>query len=132
MSASIHRDARFGTDRLTGVLLEFPRGSATVVCSTQLAAFQRVTVFGTEGWVDVDQPFNPAADRPTLLRIHRGDGVEELAFHPCNQYVEQAELFTRAVGGRALPVPLRDSVANMRALDAVLESVRFGEAIPIV
>ncbi len=132
VSASIHHDERFDTDRLTGILLEFPAGSATVICSTQLAAFQRVTVFGSEGWIDIDQPFNPPADRPTLLVIHRRDGVEERAFPPCNQYVEQADRFAQAVAGGTLPVPLADSAANTRVLDAVHESVRFGEAIPIV
>jgi len=132
VSAAIHRDARFGTDRLTGVLLEFPTGAATVVCSTQLAGFQRVTIFGTEGWIEVNQPFNPPADQPTLLVVHRRDGVEERAFAPCNQYVAQSELFARAVGGGAVPIPLADSVANVRVLDAVQQSVRFGEAIPNV
>ncbi len=129
---SIDRDEQFGTDRLTGVLLAFPSGVGTVLCSTQLAYFQQVTVFGSDGWIRVDWPFNPPADQPTLLRVTHRDGTQELAFPASNQYVEQATLFARAIGGEPQPVPLDDSVANMRVLDAVFESVRFGEAIPLV
>jgi predicted dehydrogenase len=129
---SIHRDAGFDTDRLSSVLLDFDEGSATVICSTQLAGFQRVTVHGSEGWLQIDQPFNPPADRPTHIVVHRGDTTDELSFPPCNQYTEQVERFALAAARRAeVPVSLEDSAANMRVLDAVLESVRFGEAIPL-
>jgi predicted dehydrogenase len=43
----IERDPKFGTDRLATALLDFPRGQALFVCSTQLVPYQRTQIFGT-------------------------------------------------------------------------------------
>src|SRR5262249_25280469 len=45
----IERDPAFGTDTLTSGVLDFGAGHATFTCSTQLAPYQRVNIFGTEG-----------------------------------------------------------------------------------
>jgi predicted dehydrogenase len=126
----IERDPAFGTDRVTTGLLEFAEGQASFVCSTQIAAYQRVHVFGTEGRIDVQIPFNPQPDKPA--RILRDDGSQlgdmsavEESFDLTNQYRLQAEAFGRCLrSGEAPEFPLEDSINNMRVVDGLFESAR--------
>lgn len=60
-------DPVFGTDRLASAILEFPRGTSTFTCSTQLSPHQRVHIHGTEGRVEIEIPFNVPPDRPATL-----------------------------------------------------------------
>ncbi len=126
----IERDPTFGTDRLTSGLLDFADGQASFFCSTQLVAYQRVQVFGTEGRIEIEIPFNAPSDRPT--RIFLDDGAEpgdrsanEEAFDVTDQYRLQGEAFSRCVReGSTLEFPLEDSVRNMRVVDALFRSAR--------
>src|SRR5439155_11047243 len=102
-------------------------GVATVTCATELARHQRVEIDGTEGRIEIEIPFNAPPDRATRIRLHRGGGVEEIAFEPCNQYTIQGDLFSQAaLEDSAVPTPLADAVANMRAIDAVRASAASG------
>ncbi|MGH7523353.1 MAG: Gfo/Idh/MocA family protein, partial [Gemmatimonadales bacterium] len=114
----MQRDPVFGTDRLTTALLEFPAGTATVTCSTQLAPHQSVAIHGTHGRIELELPFNPPTDQPTTIRLYRGRDVEEAIIDPCNQFVEQVDAFAVAVRHLAPPpVSLADSIANLVVLD---------------
>ncbi len=125
--ATLEPDPRFGTDRRASAILEFDRGIGSFTVATQLAPYQRVTVHGTQGWIDVEIPFNPPPDQPTRL-VHRTDGeVAELVIEAADQDTIQADRFSEAVrGGRPLPTPLTDAVANMKVIDAVLASAAGG------
>ena len=126
----IEKDPAFGTDRLTTGLLEFAEGQASFVCSTQIAAYQRVHVFGTEGRIDVQIPFNPQPVQPA--RIFRDDGSQlgdlsavEESFDVTDQYRLQGEAFGRCLRlGEAPEFPLEDSIKNMRVVDGLFESAR--------
>ena len=88
----IDYDANFGTDRLTTGLLEFERGTATLVCSTQTFPFQQVCIHGTQGRIEVDIPFNSASDDELRsIRIITQDGVEEKTFDQANAYALMAQ-----------------------------------------
>ncbi|MGZ3676222.1 MAG: Gfo/Idh/MocA family protein, partial [Ktedonobacterales bacterium] len=58
VSAIAEFDPRFGTDRLVSAMLDFGRGTATFTCGTQLSPYQRVTIFGTQGHIEIEIPFN--------------------------------------------------------------------------
>jgi len=123
--ASVEYDPTFGTDRLASGILDFGRGTATFTCSTQLAYYQRVTVFGTAGSVEIEIPFNAPPDRPCRVRHQQGTKVEDIVLEAADQYTIQGDLFARAViDGTPVPTPLEDAVANMRVLEAVVESGR--------
>jgi predicted dehydrogenase len=103
-------------------------------CATQLVPFQRVQVLGTKGRIELEIPFNAPPDRPTRILVDDGrdvfgGGVEEIVFPVCDQYRLQAELFARAVlEDGNVPLPLEDSIANMRVIEAVFraaESLRW-------
>jgi predicted dehydrogenase len=111
-------DPVFGTDRLTSAVLDFGRGTATVTCATQLAPHQAVSILGSVGRIDLELPFNPPGDRPTVIRLHHQGTMDEIVIEPCDQYRAQADRFADAVlTGADVPVPLSDSIANMVVLD---------------
>jgi predicted dehydrogenase len=47
--ASIERDPKMGTDRLSSAVMEFAGGQAIFTCSTQLVPYQRLQFFGAKG-----------------------------------------------------------------------------------
>jgi predicted dehydrogenase len=130
--ASMDRDPEFGTDRLTSAILEFGQGQCVFTCSTQLVPYQRTQVLGTRGRIEVEIPVNAPPDRPCRIyfddgRDAMGTGVECRSFAVCDQYTLQAdEMSQRIREGGGAAVPLEDSVANMRVIDALVKSAQSG------
>ena len=125
-------DPVFKTDRLVSGMLEFDRGVAGFLCSTQLAPFQRVHIFGTSGRIEIEIPFNPPPDEPTRLRHESGSRSEVIEIGSCDQYALEVDEFSQAIlNNTASPVPLSDAVANMRVIDALFESGRCGGRVAI-
>jgi predicted dehydrogenase len=128
----VERDPRFGTDRLTSALLEFDSGQAVFTCSTQLVPYQRIQLFGTGGRIELEIPFNAPNDRPCRIDVDDGSdlhgaGIETVSFDTCDQYAIQADLFSRAIReGLPAPLPLEDSVLNMKVIDALFRSAKSG------
>jgi predicted dehydrogenase len=120
-------DPAFGTDRLASGMLDFGTGTSTWTCSTQLAAYQRVNIMGTEGLVEIEIPFNAPPDRPCRIWHQRGAKVEEIIFDVVDQYGLQGDLFSLAVlNDTPVPTPLEDAVSNMRVIEAVVRSAETG------
>ncbi len=118
-------DPAFGVDRLASGLLEFPTGTATFTCATQLAAYQRVNIFGTEGRIEIEIPFNAPPDRPTRIFYERAGTTNPLTFPACNQYSIQGDLFARAIlDDTPVPTPLEDALANLRVIEDLLAQAR--------
>ena len=128
----IERDPELGVDRLTSVILDFPRGQSVFTCSTQLAPYQRMQICGTRGRIEVEIPFNAPADRPTRIFVDDGSdlfggAIETREFPICNQYTIQADLFSQAILQNVeQPIPLEDAVHNMAAIDAIFRSTQSG------
>ncbi len=120
-------DPQFQTDRLASGVLDFGRGTSTFTCSTQLSSYQRAIIFGTEGHIEIEIPFNAPPDRPTRM-WHQHDGkVEEITFDICDQYTIEFDMFSLAVlNNTDVPTPLEDAVANMKIIEAVFESSKKG------
>ncbi len=126
----IERDPTTNVDRLTSALLEFPTGTATFTCSTQIAPYQRVNIFGTSGRIEIEIPFNAPPDRPCRLWLQTSGefaGTEEILCDVCDQYTLQADAFARAVlDDTPVPTPLTDAVANMRVIERIVASAERG------
>ena len=122
--SSVEYDPEFGTDRKTSGILEFEKGTSTFTCATQIAPHQRVNIFGTDGRIEIEIPFNAPPDRPTRIWLQRKDGkIEEIEFGVCDQYTIQADLFSLAViNNGPVPTPIEDAVANMKAIEAVMSA----------
>jgi predicted dehydrogenase len=124
----VERDPSLGVDRLTSMMLDYGSGHAVGTCSTQMAPYQRIHIFGTRGRIDIMIPFNAPPDRPCQMVVdsstdYRGTGAETIELPICDQYTLQADLFSKAVlEGRPVDPPIEDAVANMGVIEAVLES----------
>jgi predicted dehydrogenase len=120
-------DPEFKTDRLTAGILDFGAGISTFTCSTQLVPYQRVNIFGTEGRVEIEIPFNAPSDEPGRIWHQRALEIEEILLDVCDQYTVQGDLFSLAVlHDTQVPTPLEDAVANMRVIEAVVRSAASG------
>ncbi|MEJ5203459.1 MAG: hypothetical protein WHV66_14635 [Anaerolineales bacterium] len=113
-------DPRFGVDRLASALLEFPQGTASFIVSTQLFPYQRVQIMGTKGRIEIEIPFNPPTNQPCRIYM-MNEGRKEVVVVPvCNHYTLQGDAFSLAIiEDKAVPTPLEDALANMKAIDWV-------------
>lgn len=119
----VERDPDFGTDRMTSGILEFADGTSTFTCTTQAFLSQRVTVFGSDGRIEIEIPFNAPPDRPTKMWHTTSAGREEITFDICDQYTIQGDLFSQAIlNDTPVPTPLIDAVQNMQVIEAVFAS----------
>ena len=123
VSGAVEVDPETGTDVLTSAILAFPSGQSVFTCSTQVAPYQRVHVFGETGRVEIEVPFNAPNDRP--CRVFVDD--ETIEYPPCDQYTIQGDLFSKAVlEGTEVLEPLEDSIRNMECIEAVFRSSETG------
>lgn len=132
VSARWELDPVFHVDRHCSALLEFPSATCLFTCSTQLAPAQRVTVFGDEARLEIEIPFNAPPDRPCRLTVDSGADLhgasrQEICVPMCDQYAIQADEFSRAaLGLRAVPAPLEDSLRNMAVIEAIRAAAASG------
>ena len=123
----IEFDPKSKTDRLASGVLDFGRGTSTFTCATQLTPFQRVNIFGTDGRIEIEIPFNAPPDRPCKIAYQHGNESGEISFDVCDQYEIQGNLFSKAIlHDSEVPIPLDDAVANMKVIDALIKSAENG------
>jgi predicted dehydrogenase len=135
VEASMVRDPASGVDVLTSGFMEFAAGVATFACSTRAEDDQRVHVYGTEGRISIDIPFNIPPDQPTRIRLsHGGDppvapDTEVMTFETMDPYSVEATAMAEAVlDGAPLPVDPADAVANLRVIERIIEVARSSVA----
>jgi predicted dehydrogenase len=131
--ALVDRDTESGVDRVTSGLLAFPGGRQLVFTSAlQLAPYQRVTILGSEGRIEVPLPFTPAKEHRCRIVIDSGaslDGTSAVLeeFAPVDQYEVQCNLAAAAFRGETTQeFPIEDAIANMRVIDALYRSATSG------
>lgn len=129
----IERDPILKIDRLASAILDFPEGQSIFACSTQLVPYQRMQVFGTEGRIEIEIPFNAPPDRPCRIFVDDGSGkpgtdsAKTEAFEVVDQYTIQGELFSQCIrSGNPPEFPLEDAVRNMRVIEALFRSGESG------
>ncbi len=128
VQGSIEYDSEFKVDRLTSGIMEFSKGTATFTCSTQLSYYQRVNIFGTKGRIEIEIPFNAPPDKHCKMWHQSKAETREIVFDICNQYTIQGDLFSlAALNDTEVPTPLEDAVANMRVIEAIVESAKRGK-----
>lgn len=118
-------DEDFGTDKKTTGILDYGDTAATFMCSTQLTDSQRVTIFGTEGLLEIESPFTTNPGTPTKMWLQSGETREEIGSDACDQYQVQGERFSEAIiEDLEVPTPLTDAVRNMQVMDAIKQSAK--------
>lgn len=113
-------DPEFNVDRLTSGLLDFETGTSVFTCSTQCHKDQYVKIYGTQGKIELDWPFNPDFSKPTVLKANI-DGIDITEeFEPCNHFTLQGDAFAEAIlENKPAPISLADSIGNMKVIDSV-------------
>ena len=126
---SVIRDPVMGIDVLTSAVLDFDDGLASFTCSTRAEPDQRVHIYGTEGRISLEIPFNIPPDRRTRVFVTAGGdppvrpGTEVVTYDPANEYTIQAERFAAAVlDGGQVPIPPSDAVGNLRVIEELFRT----------
>lgn len=120
-------DPELGIDCLTSAMLDFGKGTATFTCATQLIPHQRVDIFGTEGRIEIEIPFNAPPDRETRIWLIVDGSKEEITFEAANQYTLQGDFFSRAVlDDTEVPMPIEDAVEDMKVIEGIVRSADSG------
>jgi predicted dehydrogenase len=127
--ALVDRDPAMRIDRLAGGVLAFPGGAQLVFQSaTQLALFQRMTILGTAGRIEVAVPFTPPKDHACRIVIDDGRSLDGSSavhedFPAVDQYMLQCDTAAAVFSGEAeQEFPIEDAIANMRVIDALYRS----------
>lgn len=127
--ARIERDPRFRTDRFADCTVEFEDFRLSFYVATQAAARQSMVFHGTDGFIEIETPFNVGSYGDAVVRLHDRShvGVEVRRFPGLDQYRAQVEAFSRNVAGEdARLFTLEQSVLNQRVIDALLRSETSG------
>ena len=120
--ANIEVHPEFKTDTTATAILEFEHGTSAFFSSTLMPDMQQVEVFGTEGSIKFEVPFNPVADKPAKIWLSHGDRKEEIIFDSCDQYTIQGDLFSLAIlHDTPVPTSLQDAVDNMIVIERINE-----------
>jgi len=125
-------DPDFGVDRKASGILTFGDRTSTFTCSTQMHNYQRVLIFGTDGMIEIEVPFNAPADKPVKLYLTKNGTRETHKIPAVDQYMLQADAFCRSIiNNTEVPTPLDDAVANMKVIDAMFESGKAGNMVDL-
>jgi predicted dehydrogenase len=123
VSGIMEFDPVMKTDRLTSAILDFSTGTSLFTCSTQMMPYQRATLLGTEGAIEIEIPFNAPPDKPTRLWIYNSSGKEEVIFDATDQYMLQGTSFSQSIlDNTPVYTPIDDALENMKVIDAVFAS----------
>jgi predicted dehydrogenase len=120
-------DPQFQVDRMASGVLDFGTGTSTFTCSTQLVPYQRVNIYGVDGRIEVEIPFNAPPDKPCRMWHQRGENIAEITLEICDQYTIQGDLFSQAIlNDTAVPTPIEDAIANMKVIEGLFASAKSG------
>ena len=125
VAAVIDYDPAMRTDRLGSAILDYEGVQCTFSWSTQLTPRQTIQFIGDKGWLELEVPFNAPVDRPCRLLVYDAADLgahlaETIEIPTCDQYGVAGDALSASIlDGTPQPLPLEDSVLNMRVLDAV-------------
>ncbi|GAB6987764.1 hypothetical protein JCM10369A_42900 [Nocardioides pyridinolyticus] len=120
-------------DTLT-ITMGFEKGRTAMITAILTTPFVgRVTVLGSEGWMEIRDRNHPELPRGwDVTTVHRG-GEPETTFAPPHPTVrDNIEAFARAVAGEAgYPVSYDEMLANVDTFEAITRSARTGLVEPV-
>jgi predicted dehydrogenase len=120
-------DPQFQVDRIASGVLDFGTGTSTFTCSTQLVPYQRVNIYGVDGRIEIEIPFNAPPDKACRMWHQRGENIAEITLEICDQYTIQGDLFSQAIlNDTAVPTPIEDAIANMKVIEGLFASAKSG------
>ncbi len=111
-------DDAHGVDRSFHAVLEYEAGKhAALACSFEGGLHQRAVLIGTEGVLDLSEPFVTWM-RPPRLTVHNGETEHVTAFEPVNTFrMEIEDLCTAILTGASPLLDANEGLLNARVLD---------------
>jgi len=119
------------------ILLDFPQGvTAQLLSSYEYGYCQSTEILGTRGWIRIDLPFDQRSVRevefvekeelPATLHVFRDNfDAEVYQFSSVNEFELQLGHLCHCLDtGEPARISPEFSLANMRTIDAVYESIR--------
>ena len=120
-------------DDASTIVMDFG-GGRTAQISVAFNAWrsQYAEVIGDQGMLRMDKAWNNE-DQLVAIEQETGDGKEVIEFEPVFQFALQLEHLCDCLEtGAPHRIPLEDSVAQMRAIDAIYESMATGKSVELV
>lgn len=126
-------DSLTGVDMTTSMLLDFTgERFALCDCSFESSFQSRLLAVGTKGILSLARVFS-AKNFGVTVELDAERGREVFAVPRANMFTRMVEHFGEALlEGTSLLYPAQDAYANMRVIDACLESIRTGRSIEIL
>ncbi len=127
------RDPRFtSADEAYSVSMRFPdERVAQFVCSFGAADRSTYTLVGTDGVLTLDNAYEYVADE-MRLHVKGPHGEKTRTFQKRDQIAAEVEYFARCIRDDIDPEPSGcEGLADVRIIQALQQSARFGRAVPI-
>jgi predicted dehydrogenase len=125
-------DPRFAAvDEAFAVTLRFPQDRvAQFTCSFGAHDRAHYQVVGTEGFLTLDNAYEYAAEM--TLHVQGKHGAKTRTFTKRDQIAAEIEYFARCIREDLVPEPSGwEGLADVRILQAIQQSARFGRAVPV-
>jgi predicted dehydrogenase len=124
-------DLRFRVDKHSTVIMDFDQGRSIFTCSTRSASHQSLEIIGERASLVMSDPWTMSHSSPTELTIRTRIGSEyrdEIIELPrCNQWEHMCNMFCQSIqNSTPAPIPLEDSAANARVIEAIFRSSKSG------
>lgn len=117
-----------GVDMTMQISLAFPGDVlANIDCSFETPYRCRAELVGTKGRIVLEEAFLPPAGTPLLYTTatHWAGKLDSIEIPEANEFGEEIDDFCRSIEAGKLVGPGEDGVANMRALEWILETAKM-------
>jgi predicted dehydrogenase len=115
-------------------LVSFRKGGHALLTAILATPFDgRFAVYCSKGWIEVRDNAHPSTPAGwTLTKVVSGDKRTVQKYEPASSVAANLEAFADAVEGRRpYPVPQGEMIANISALEAIIESARTGAKVMV-
>jgi predicted dehydrogenase len=115
-------------------LVSFGKGGHALLTAILATPFDgRFAVYCSKGWIEVRDKAHPSTPAGwTLTKVVSGDKRTTQEYPPASSVLANLEAFADAVEGRKpYPVPETEMIANIAALEALIESAKTGSKVMV-
>ena len=113
-------------------MVKFKKGGHALLSAILATPFDgRFAVYCSKGWIEVRDKAHPSTPMGwTMTKVVTGDKRSTVEYAPSSSVLANVEAFADAVEGRApYLMPQDQMLANIAALEAIIESARSGERV---
>jgi predicted dehydrogenase len=115
-------------------LVSFKRGGHALLTAILATPFDgRFAVYCSKGWIEVRDKAHPSTPQGwTLTKVVSGDRRTSVEYPPASSVLANLEAFADAAEGRQpYPITQQEMIANISALEAIIESARTGDKVKV-